>query len=152
MNKQFDRYASLLFFLIGSGFMWESKKISESAYGSVVGPNIFPFALGLILVILSLRLFYETFQYKNEENENATLDYKRFFIILIAALLYALLLEDIGYVISTFIFLIIGFQTMEKGGWLKTLLISGLFSFGVYYLFVVVLKGSMPGFPAWLGW
>ena len=131
--------------------MWESQKISKSAYGSEVGPNIFPFALGLILVILSLRLFYETFRYRNSESKKGSLDYKRFFIILSAALVYALLLEEVGYVITTFVFLIIGFQTMEKGKWGKTLLISGVFSYGVYYLFVEILKGSMPGFPVWFG-
>jgi len=131
--------------------MWESQKISKSAYGSEVGPNIFPFALGLILVILSLRLFYETFRYQGGTNKKAGLDYKRFFIILLAALVYTLVLEEVGYVISTFLFLIIGFQTMEKGKWGKTLLISAIFAYGVYYLFVEILKGSMPGFPVWLG-
>lgn len=151
MNKAFDRYTSLIFLVIGAGFMFESQKISETAYGSNVGPDVLPFGLGLILVLLSIRLFYETFRYKKTEGQKKSLNYKGFLIILAAAVLYCFFLEDIGYVIGTFIFLLIGFQTMERGKWLSSIVISGLFSFGVYYLFVVVLKGTLPGFPAWLG-
>jgi putative tricarboxylic transport membrane protein len=152
MNKTFDRYASLVFLALGIAFAAGSMSISTSTYGSNVGPNIFPLGLGVILVLLSLRLFYETFQTKQERKEDGQkLDYKRFLVILFASVLYALLLEKVGYVISTFLFLFIGFQTMEKGKWLKSLIISAVFSVGVYVLYVEVLEGTLPGFPAWLG-
>lgn len=151
MSKTFDRYASVVFLAMGVAFVIGSMGISQSAYGSDVGPNIFPLGLGSILVLLSLRLFCETFQYKKEQKEKSRLDYKRFGIILAAAVLYALLLEEVGYVISTFAFLLVGFQTMEKGKWLSTLLVSGGFSCGLYYLYVEILEGTLPGFPVWLG-
>lgn len=149
MSKTFDRYASLVFLVIGTGFVIESQKISESAYGSSVGPAIFPTGLGIILILLSLRLFYETFRYPTSENAKLELNYKRFFVILGSAIIYALTLETLGYVLTTFVFLIIGFQVMKKGAWWKAILISGLFSYGIYYLFVEVLEGSLPGFPVW---
>lgn len=149
----FDRYASVLFALIGAAFLFESRNIAKSAYGSEVGPNVFPFLLGLILILLSVKLFLESFksvQYKNNDREKLMI--KRFMIILIASILYASFLETIGYLISTFVFLFVSFQTIEKaekGGWVKNALISGAFSFCVYYIFVVVLKGSLPGLPIW---
>ena len=84
MNRTFDRYASIVFLLLGIGFMWQSAKISSSAYGSTVGPNIFPFGLGLALVPLSIRLFYEALKAKPTENRTEKLDYKRFFMIFAA--------------------------------------------------------------------
>lgn len=149
MNAVFDRSASMVFLLIGVAFIVESRKISASAYGSSVGPDMFPMGLGIILILLSLRLFYETRFYSLMKIKGQSLDYKRFAIILVSAILYGLLLEPMGYVITTFLFLVIGFQTMDKGGWLKTILISGGFSYGIYYLFVEVLEGSLPGFPVW---
>jgi putative tricarboxylic transport membrane protein len=149
MSKTFDRYASLIFLVVGLAFIVESRKISENAYGSNIGPDIFPLGLGILLMILSLRLFYETFRYQTKKGERLALDYKSFLIILVSAVLYGWFLESVGYVITTFLFLVIGFQVIERGGWLKTLLISGCFSFGVYYLFVEVLNGTLPGFPAW---
>lgn len=130
--------------------MWQSTAISSSAYGSTVGPNIVPFGLGALLVLLSLRLFYEVLKSKDQSSKEQKLDYKKFLVIFVAAFLYAYFLETIGYIIGTFLFLLISFQVMEKGNWLKSILISGLFSAGVYIIFVVILEGSMPGFPSWI--
>jgi putative tricarboxylic transport membrane protein len=151
MSRRFDRFAGLIFFSIGLGFVVESRNISETTYGSNVGPDVFPLGLGLILMLLSIRLFYETFRYASSDAHSSSLDYKRFFVILGAAVFYAYFLEDIGYVIGTFLFLLIGFQMMEKGKWISSILISGLFSISVYVLFVTVLQGSLPGLPTWLG-
>lgn len=151
MSKTFDRAAGLLLLLLGLLFALESRKIAVSAYGSTVGSNIFPLVLGIILILLSLRLLYETFHYAEKEEASAKLDYKRFFIIFVTAALYCYFLEDIGYVIGTFIFLLVGFQTMERKKLVSSIIISALFSYGVYYLFVHVLQGSLPGFPEWMG-
>lgn len=146
----FDRYASVVFALVGAVFLFESRNIATSAYGSEIGPNVFPFLLGLILILLSVKLFLDSFtSVQNNINDRGKLMIKRFLVILIASILYASFLETIGYLISTFIFLFLSFQTMEKGGWIKNALIAGAFSFCVYYLFVVVLKGSLPGLPIW---
>lgn len=151
MNKTFDRYAGVIFLAIGATFIIGSRSISTSAYGSNVGANIFPMILGAFLALMSIRLIYETFRYQQREKHNENLDYKRFGIIFTAAVLYAYFLEDIGFVISTFLFLMIGFQTMQRGKVWVSILISLFFSYGVYYLFVNVLDGSLPDFPAWLG-
>lgn len=147
MSKTFDRFAGIIFLLIGLLFVIESQRISESSYGSEVGPDIFPIGLGSILILLSARLLYETFRYEAVIKNEESIKYKKFFIIFISAVLYAALLEPLGYVITTFLFLVIAFQTMERGKWLQTLVIAGSFSFGVYYLFAEFLGGSLPGFP-----
>jgi putative tricarboxylic transport membrane protein len=150
VNKTFDRYASLAFILIGIAFMWQSTTISASAYGSNVGPNIFPLGLGALLVLLSIRLFVEVLKTKNAHGEKEKLDYKRFLLIFVAAALYAFFFEEIGYIIGTFLFLLFSFQVLERGKLIKSIVISALFSVGVYVLFVVILEGSMPGFPSWV--
>ncbi len=149
MNRTFDRYASFVFLIVGILFAAGSRTISKTAYGSNVGPDIFPMGLGIILILLSIRLFFETLRYPKGESEKYALDYKKFFIILAGALAYALLLETFGYILMTFLFLFIGFQTMEKGKWIKSFIIAAAFSLGVYYLYVVVLEGSLPGYPVW---
>ncbi|GIP40228.1 hypothetical protein J31TS4_35080 [Paenibacillus sp. J31TS4] len=149
MNKPFDRYASMAFFLIGAVFVWESRKISATSYGSSVGPDIFPMGLGILMMLLSVRLFYEVFRSKAASGEKQIYDYKRFGIILAAAVLYAFFLEEIGYLIGTTLFLFIGFQVIEPGKRLRSLAISAAFSVVVYYVFVVLLEGSLPGWPVW---
>lgn len=152
MSKTFDRFASLAFLLVGILFMVESRKISASAYGSQVGPDIFPFGLGLVCSLLAVSLLLQTFRYpKSAEATKTAYDYKRFGVIFLTALLYAFFLEEIGFVIGTFVFLLIGFQTMEKGKWLSSTVIAAAFSYGLYYLFVQLLQGTLPGWPVWFG-
>jgi putative tricarboxylic transport membrane protein len=147
MNRSFDRWASILFVLIGVFFIFASRNLSATAYGSGVGPNIFPFGLGALLVVFSIRLFYETFQYKDDTSLKMKLDWKNFSILFLTTILYICFLEWLGYVLCTFLFLVIAFQIMERGKWLFPILIAGLFSGGVYYVYVYLLKGTLPAFP-----
>ncbi|UHA72396.1 tripartite tricarboxylate transporter TctB family protein [Paenibacillus sp. 481] len=153
MKIRFDSLASVIFFLVGTGYLLESRNISESAYGSSVGPDIFPMGLSIIMMLLSVKLFFESLKtpLSNENNnEQQKPDYVRFLLILGAAFIYAYFLEDIGYVIGTFIFLLFCFQVLERGKWLTSILVSAGFSAAVYVLFVKILQGTLPGFPEWL--
>ncbi|MEH7332557.1 tripartite tricarboxylate transporter TctB family protein [Neobacillus drentensis] len=149
MAIKFDRVASIVFLAVGVLFIVGSRHISSSSYGSVVGPDIFPFILGILLVLLSIRLFFEANQSKGATGNKEKLDYKPFLIIFVATLLYILTLETIGYVITTFLFLLVCFQTMERKKLIMSIIISAAFSGLVYFLFVDVLKGTLPGWPIW---
>ncbi|MFE4353137.1 tripartite tricarboxylate transporter TctB family protein [Peribacillus butanolivorans] len=146
---KFDRFAAVAFLVVGGLFMIGSRNLSSSSYGSSVGPDIFPFVLGLVLAALSIRLFYEAYRSKRQESSKEKLEYKPFIIILLSTLIYILTLETIGYVITTFLFLFVCFQTMERSKWVTSLIISAGFSGIVYFLFVNVLKGTLPGWPIW---
>ncbi|MBK5461392.1 tripartite tricarboxylate transporter TctB family protein [Peribacillus sp. TH27] len=149
MDMKFDRFAAVAFLAVGVLFMIGSRNLSSSSYGSSVGPDIFPFVLGLVLAALSIRLFYEAYQSKRQESSKEKLEYKPFIIILLSTLIYILTLETFGYVITTFLFLFVCFQTMERSKWVTALIISAGFSGIVYFLFVNVLKGTLPGWPIW---
>lgn len=147
---------SIVLFIIGILFIAQATQISDSAYGSAVGPKTFPLALGIVLVLLSLRLFYETWRQavkarlaKGPETPSKTssIEIKKFLLLFVSALAYVFFLEIVGYVITTFIFLLIGFQTMERGKIISSVIISVAFSVGIYYLFSVILGGSLPSFP-----
>lgn len=150
MTLRFDRIASIVFFIIGVLFFTEALKISDSAYGSTVGPKIFPMGLGAALILLSALLIFQSFKAKSTKQVESDTDspqYKRFLIILGAAIGYVLLLEPLGYLITTFVFLVIAFQTLERGKWLSTFVIAAAFSGVIYYGYVNILGGSLPGFP-----
>ncbi|MBH0330329.1 transporter [Brevibacillus brevis] len=154
MNLMFDRIGSLFFALVGALFIAESQNISSSAYGSQVGPNMFPFGLGVILILLSLRLLWETYKkgvVASTTVSQSPLRYKRFLFILAATVLYVLLLEQLGYVIASFAFLLYAFTMMGSKSIPKSAIVSLLFSVGVYVIYVHLLKGTLPGLPAWLG-
>lgn len=153
MNLKFDRIASLVFFVIGVLVVVEAQKISTSAYGSSVGPSVFPIGLGILLIFLSVLLLVETIRNKKayaivgEKEDVTTPNYKRFIIIFLTALGYVLLLDVLGYLITTFVFLVIGFQTLERGKILISVIVAAAFSGVIYFGFVNVLGGSLPGLP-----
>jgi putative tricarboxylic transport membrane protein len=149
MDIKFDRLASVLFLAVGVLFIIGSKHLETSSYGSAVGPDIFPFILGIALVLLSIRLFYETFITTKEQSSKEKLQYKPFLIIFAATLGYILTLETIGYVITTFLFLFVCFQTMERSNVVKSLIISACFSGFIYFIYVEILKGTLPDWPVW---
>ena len=82
--------------------------------------------------------------------ESEPLFLKRFAIIAVACLAYVLLLEPLGYVISTFMFLLVSFQAMHKGDMWKSVVIAAGFSLGIIVLFVYILKGSLPAWPSFI--
>lgn len=153
MNLKFDRAASVVFLALGLLIVVEAQKISQSAYGSQIGPSTFPTALGILLIILSVLLFVETIRHKatykivGEKEDVKSPNYKQFLIIFVASLLYVILLEKLGYVITTFAFLLVGFQTLERGKWITSIVVAAAFSGFIYYGFVKVLGGSLPAFP-----
>lgn len=147
MNKTFDRYASVIFFVLGLSIFIYSQTLTKASFGSSIGPSAMPAFLSIILMILSVIGLISAIRNKSEVKKGEKLDYKRFLFILGALILYVFLLEPLGYVISTFLFLFAGFQAMEKGSYLKTAIIAAVFSVGVYYLYVVIAKGSLPPLP-----
>lgn len=150
MVLKFDYIASVFFLVVGVLFIIGSRQLESSSYGSAVGPDIFPLILGGALILLSIRLLYETFITKNQQGTKEKLQYKPFIIIFAATLVYILTLETIGYVITTFLFLFVCFQTMERSKVILSLIVSAFFSGLVYFLYVGVLKGTLTGWPIWL--
>ncbi|MFS0776874.1 tripartite tricarboxylate transporter TctB family protein [Neobacillus sp. 3P2-tot-E-2] len=151
MNKTFDRSLSLVLVAVCAVFIFESTKMLKGSFGSTIGPGLLPMIMAIVLAILSLINFYQTFRVKNSIEKGEKLQYKRFLILLGTAILYCLLLEPLGYVISTFLFLTLAFQVMEKGKMIYSCIFSAIISFGVYFLYVDVMKGTLPGLPVWLG-
>jgi len=147
MNKTFDRYASIIFFVLGLAIFIYSQTLTKASYGSTIGPSAMPALLSVILMILSVIGLITAIRNKSESKKGADLDYKSFLTILGALILYVFLMEPLGYVISTFLFLFVGFQVMEKGTYLKSGIIAFIFAAGVYYLYVVIAKGSLPPMP-----
>jgi putative tricarboxylic transport membrane protein len=149
-NKTFDTIAGCVFLIVGMFFIVASTGISASSYGSKVGPNIFPTALGAILVLLSVIVIAQALRIKPAAKEKGQKNYKRFAMVLSSTFLYILLFEPLGYVISTFLYLVFVFQVMERKKPLYAILIAAFFSAAVYTVYVVVLQGTLPPFPEWL--
>ena len=56
MHRMFDRTASLLFIAVGAAFILGARNLSSTAYGSRVGPDIFPMGLGAVGIWIGLSI------------------------------------------------------------------------------------------------
>lgn len=154
MSRRFDFIASIIFALIGVFFVTASTQLTTNVIGGSVTPATFPKLFGSLLVGLSVLLLFETFKKKHIESQEADGEehtyYRRFFIILAAMAAYILLIEPLGFVISTFLFLVLAFQTMERGQLLKSILIAAGICLVIHFVFIELLEASVKSWPSFL--
>lgn len=151
MNKTFDTIAGCVFLVVGAFFAVGSLGISRSSYGSTVGPNVFPFGLGVALILLALIVIWQARRYPERTKEKAASDFRRFGLLFAATVVYVFVFESLGYIVSTFLYLILVFQVMERKRLFVSIGIAAFFSVSVYYVYVVVFQGTLPPFPEWAG-
>jgi putative tricarboxylic transport membrane protein len=151
MKKTFDTIAGCAFLVVGFFFVLGSQGISRSSYGSNVGPDVFPFGLGIILMLLAVIVIYQARRLKDNAKGKGARDTNRLGFLLLATIVYVFVFEMLGYVISTFLYLVFVFQVMERKRLFASIAISAFFSCFVYYIYVTVFQGTLPPLPVWLG-
>lgn len=142
----FDRVASIIFIALGVSLFFYSGTLTTSLGGSI-GPKEMPMFLSIALTIAAVINLIMVLKLKPVSNSGKNLDHEKFLKIIFALVAYIFLLEPLGYVLSTFLFLMFAIQTMERVYLWKSALVAGVFSGGIYYLYVKVALGSLPGFP-----
>jgi putative tricarboxylic transport membrane protein len=103
------------------------------------GPGLMPFLLGLLLLPLSLYLLMGSLLKKREGDETGKggegqTDYGKIGLVLLALFVYALLLERLGFLITTSVFLLILFRSMGNR-WITVLVASVLTVLTTYFVF-----------------
>ena len=148
MFRDRDVKSSLFWALIGILFC-----IGGFHYGirrsGIPGPGFLPFVTGIILVALSLILLISRFLDRGgragpkEEPMPGGLALSRILIVLGALCLYVLILEPLGFMVTTFLFMIVLLR-LEPRKWMFILLVSiGATAF-FFVLFKVLLRVPLP--------
>jgi putative tricarboxylic transport membrane protein len=104
------------------------------------GPGLMPFILGILLLIacfyLSIAAFFKLGGKKEISKEKpGRIDFVKIGLVLFSLFVYALLLEKVGYLITTFLLLIILFRTAGFKRWGSVLIASALAVFLTYFVF-----------------
>jgi putative tricarboxylic transport membrane protein len=120
------------------------------------GSGFLPFVaacfLGVFSLILSLKTLAAWRKTKQEEGVFPSKGWNKAAFVLLLLLGYGLGLERLGFMITTFLFLVLLLKTIEPQTWRKTILFSLLVSILSYVFFQVWLKTQLPsGFLASLG-
>ncbi|MBM4331752.1 MAG: tripartite tricarboxylate transporter TctB family protein [Deltaproteobacteria bacterium] len=117
----------------------------------IPGPGLLPFIVALSLMALSLMVFFPALTGKKEEASGVAENFfperdsfKKIFFGLIALFLYGVALEYIGYIATTFIFLLFTSRLMERAKWQTPLILAISTAILSYLLFVVLLEVQLP--------
>jgi len=137
-----DRLAGIVILIFSGVTIYLAFKLPMGKAGKP-GPGIFPLLLSVVIGFLALFLFLRTLQSKGEFGVEEIPTNKRGLVYLLGDLfLYAFLLRPIGFLISTWIFLIL-LNPIIKKKWiavvLGSLFISAIFFFSFNYLLKVEL-------------
>jgi putative tricarboxylic transport membrane protein len=130
---------------------------------AVVGPSVFPIAIGVILAITSLALLIEGVLkarsekvadtesagsgvlYEPEENHEQS--FKNLLVIIGLLFGYILLFFSLGYVLSTILFIFSTTLYLDREHWIRNLIYSIVFPLVVFFLFNNVLSVYLPTGP-----
>jgi putative tricarboxylic transport membrane protein len=136
---------------IGVFYLIEGFSLPSAAIGDPLGPLTFPTILGVSMVAcgvyLAVRPGPRTTQPILVRNS-----FQQVLILFALLILYSSSISWMGYPLSTFLFVLIGAFLMGERSWAKGVLISAVFSTGIFFLFVRVLTIPLPlGFLKNLG-
>jgi len=113
------------------------------------GPGLLPLFLGLALSLLSIltilrKLFFEGRELNKNQEPKSKIDVRKTKFILCCLLAYAILLERIGFVITTFIVLFLLFKTIGPFKFRNAFVWSLLTVAVSYVTFVIFLGVQLP--------
>ncbi len=118
------------------------------------GPGFHPFWLGICLGLLSLYLLFDTFRRRDAKEEGQSISAGEEgadpggLILLITAGL-ALLMTRLGFVLSSFVFIVLTLAILEKFKIFKSILYGAVMSGAIFLIFRYWLEVDLP--KGWLG-
>ena len=137
----------ILLILFGLIYLVLTLNIPTSNIGNPNSLMYFPILVGLLLLIMSIVYFFQEFK-KRHETFSQLLERKTFIRIVLTitlTIIYALIFERLGFLISTIIFLgAIMFLINGYKRWLQNILVTVIFSGIAWYTFAQLLNVSLP--------
>jgi putative tricarboxylic transport membrane protein len=110
------------------------------------GPGLLPLIGGLLMMLLSLVIFFQAFSREAKESEQkwVKIGNWRIWLVALCLVLYAFTFKRLGFAIATFLLLGSLFQLLERKSWLNTGFTAAATIFAVYMVFYVWLQVQLP--------
>ncbi len=145
--KRNDRISSLIWLFFAIYICIESIRLPLGSWRDP-GPGFLPLLVGLILGSLSIICFMQARMGESTDRKASWYSrerWKNLIGVLLALLTYALLLDPLGFLVSTFLLLIFLFRFgMEPQRWFWAIGGSGIASVSCYVVFELWLKTQLP--------
>ena len=137
--------------ILGLVVLFDTKNMLVPPGSGTIGPQVFPYLVSGLVILVSLGIFVEIFRGNLGQPEGTEFgdivdktDYKSFLLVAGAMATYPLLIERAGFVVaSTVAFFGVSYAFGAKNA-PKNLLISVIFSLIVYFSFTIGLNVNLP--------
>ena len=151
MLKNKDFIGGLFFLIIGLICLIQGYRLSPGTL-SAPGAGFFPFTLSLILVLLSLILFFKSLKTRLARMDGIIrigTRWKHLLFALAVLIIFGYAIKPVGYILCSFMMLILLFKFVEGRSWRSALILSTsctLISYVVFakYLGVPLPRGILP--------
>jgi len=143
-----------LFFILFSLFVCQQSTVIGLGTLRHPGPGLLAFGAGASVGVLALVLLIRSMISPEGQAEAAdrgrTLRKGRFLLICLSLFIYTAVVNRLGFLLSTFAFVLFILRMIETERWWRTVIKSILITIGNYLIFVVWLGLSLPkGFLDW---
>jgi putative tricarboxylic transport membrane protein len=124
-------------------------EVSKLPFGRLNAPQagFFPLILALLLAVFSLVLLAQSIGGPKEKSEasQGAATWKKIVLALAPLVVFGVLFESLGYVISTFLFIAFLLRAVERQKWSLVVVVAFLTSLTTYLVFGLLLNTPLPG-------
>ena len=143
--RKYDRISTVFWFFVGLYVIWEGYATHVGTLKGP-GPGFLLFWSGIVLCGLSAFTFVKA-QFSIEQESKKMwvgLKWHKPLLVLMISLVYAFFFSRLGYLLSTFLFMLLLFKFMDSLKWPNALLASFLSVFFTWLLFDFWLQCQFP--------
>jgi putative tricarboxylic transport membrane protein len=139
-----DRWSSSFWLLFSILICIESYRLDIGSFHAP-GTGFFPFWVGMVFGILSLLLLVLTFVRSGKRvGISEKVRWKSIILVLASLFIYAVVLEKLGFLVSTLLFIGALLIIIERKKWLIVGIIAILSTLAFYIVFQVWLQSNLP--------
>jgi putative tricarboxylic transport membrane protein len=144
--KRYDKISSLFWLLFALSICIQSIRLPLGSWDDP-GPGFLPLGSGIILGLLSGVAYLQACRSKSEslpESWSVMKRWKNLILVLASLFCYAISLEILGFLLGTFLLLIVLSRGVEPQKWVISILGSAAVSLISYVVFELWLKTQLP--------
>jgi putative tricarboxylic transport membrane protein len=110
------------------------------------GSGFFPFWVGIVLGILSFLFLIQKFLKREKKEEMAfqKVDWRKILLVIASLYVYALVLEKIGFILSTFLLVAVLLKFVDNKKWYILIFVGGSSALACYLVFELWLQSHLP--------
>jgi putative tricarboxylic transport membrane protein len=142
--EKWDRLTGYILLVIGITGAWSSTHLKMGSFRHP-GVGFLPFGLSIILIILSLALIIS--RWKKGTSSTPFWSHRNWLRPLLGIVLlglYALVIDTLGFPLTTLIFLLVWMGVIERIHWLKMVSVSIGVTLALYLIFGYFLEVPVP--------